>query len=48
LKPAITQKVASVSGALPSIELNDQSFLATYEVDDVWSDRFLTDKFEAG
>src|SRR5215475_10012789 len=42
----ITRKVAWIVGVLSSIDLDDESFLATHEIDDIRADGLLPNEFE--
>jgi hypothetical protein len=44
-EPLITDHVMPAVGVLPAIHLNDESGFAANEVDGVWADRFLPNKF---
>jgi len=44
-QPSVTDRVALVSRVLAAINLDDEPLLAADEIDDVRSDRLLTDEF---
>ena len=44
-EPSIARGVASALGMLATIDLDDKPFLSTDKIDDIPSDRFLTDEF---
>ena len=44
-QPLIAHGVASALGMLAAIDLDDKPFLPTDKIDDVPSDRLLTDEF---
>jgi hypothetical protein len=46
LQPLVPQHVASAFCVLAAIDLNHQSLLATYEIDNIWPDRLLPYKLE--
>jgi hypothetical protein len=45
-QPLITNHIALTFSMLPSIQFNDQATLATSEIDDVGTNRALSDEFE--
>ena len=46
-KPSISDDIAFVSRVLAAINFDDKPLFATHKVDDIRTDRFLADKFEA-
>ncbi len=44
-QPSVAYRVALVSRVLTAINLDDEPLLAADEIDDVWSDGFLTNEF---
>jgi len=47
-QPSITDRVARVCRVLTAVDFDDESLLAADKVNDVGTDRFLADEFEAG
>jgi hypothetical protein len=47
-QPSVAHSIAFVDRMLAAVEFDDQPLLATNEIDDIRSDRFLPDKFVAG
>jgi hypothetical protein len=43
-EPPVAHRVALVDRVLAAVDFNDEPLLATNEIDDVGSDRFLTDE----
>ena len=46
-EPLIADGVASAFGVLAAIDLDHEPFLSTDKIDDIRSDRLLTDEFES-
>lgn len=46
-EPSVADRVASALGVLAAIDLDDKAFLSTDKIDDIRSNRLLTDELEA-
>ena len=46
-EPSIAHSIAFVVGMLAAVNLDDEPSLTANETDDIWSNRFLPNKFES-